>query len=159
MCRASLSHLRSLYAADKDRMIKEAPALSHKALYPSNLEQQNVQLVLKLFNEKTIVGLAHYGSKSNLDVSGTTKFLNIILRLWNILNVKSTDKGQRKRDSTMDPIRSVNDENVFFAVGACLAREVVVAAAEAATRSFIKRNIICIKTHSCDLRGTREILI
>jgi len=36
------------------------------------------------------------------------------LRLWKILNVKSTDKGRRKRDSDMDPIRGVDDQNVVF---------------------------------------------
>jgi len=114
LCKASLSHVRSLYAAEKDCFIKEAPGLSHKYLYPSNLERQNVQLVLKLFSDKTIVGLTNYGVKSNLDVSGTTKFMTIILRLWNVLNVKSTDKGRCKRDASMDPIRSVNDDNVCF---------------------------------------------
>jgi len=40
--------------------------------------------------------------------------MTIILRLWNVLNVKSTDKGRRKRDATIDPIRSVNDDNMGF---------------------------------------------
>ena len=114
LCRASLSHVRSLYATEKDCFSQEAPGLSYKCLYPSNLERQNVQLVLKLFNEKTIVGVTNHGAKSNVDVSGTTKFMTIILRLWNVLNVKSTDKGRRKRDATIDPIRSVNDDNMGF---------------------------------------------
>ena len=47
-------------------------------------------------------------------MSGTSKFLSIILRLWKILNVKSTGKGRRKRDSDMDPIFSVDDSSVVF---------------------------------------------
>jgi len=43
------------------------------------------------------------------------EFLSIILRLWKILNVKSTGKGRRKRDSDMDAIFSVDDSsNVFL---------------------------------------------
>jgi len=59
ICKASLSHLRQLYASEKDQYIKLAPGLSYKALNPSNLERQNVKLVLKVFDEKTITALAH----------------------------------------------------------------------------------------------------
>ena len=56
ICKASLSHLRQLYASEKDNYIKMAPGLSYKALNPSNMERQNVKLVLKVFDEKTITG-------------------------------------------------------------------------------------------------------
>jgi len=59
ICKASLSHLRQLYASEKDNYIKMAPGLSYKALNPSNLERQNVKLVLKVFDEKTITAWAH----------------------------------------------------------------------------------------------------
>jgi len=52
ICKASLSHLRQLYASEKDNYIKMAPSLSYKVLNPSNLERQNVKLALRLFDEK-----------------------------------------------------------------------------------------------------------
>jgi len=114
ICKASLSHLRQLYASEKDNCIKMAPGLSYKALNPSNLERQNVKLVLKVFDEKTITALGIFGNVTGTDTSGTSKFLTLILRLWKVLNVKSTDKGRRKRDGDMNPIRGVSDENVVF---------------------------------------------
>jgi len=114
ICKASMSHLRQLYASEKDNYIKMAPCLTYKALHPSNLERQNVKLVLKIFDEKTIIALDTFGNNSNTDMSGTSKFMKIILRLWKILNVKSTGKGRRKRDTDMDPIRHADDSNVVF---------------------------------------------
>ncbi len=114
ICKASLNHLRKLYKAEKDSIVRMAPGLSHKALYPSNVERQNVKLVLKVFVEKTVAAVNHYGLQNHVDVSGTSKFINIILRLWKVLNVKSTDKGRRKRDNDLDPIRSIADENVQY---------------------------------------------
>jgi hypothetical protein len=93
-----MSHLRQLYASEKDCLVRLAPSLSHKALYPSNSERRNVKLVLKLYDEITTVGVNHFGPQAGADVSGTAKFMRIILRMWNILNVKSTHKCLHKRD-------------------------------------------------------------
>jgi hypothetical protein len=74
-----------------------------------------MKMMLKVFDEKTVAGVNHYGFKNKTDVSGTSKFINIILRLWKVLNVKSTDKGRRrKRDNDMGPIRNMLDENVQY---------------------------------------------
>jgi hypothetical protein len=83
-------------------------------LYPSNIERQNVKSVLKVFDEKTIAGQQLFGAQNKVDVTGTGKFLEIVLRLWKILNVKSTGKGLHKRDSDSDPIRSVDANNVGY---------------------------------------------
>jgi len=40
--------------------------------------------------------------------------MTLILRLWNVLNVKSTNKGRRNRDIMTVRIRFVNDDNVCF---------------------------------------------
>jgi hypothetical protein len=69
---------------------------------------------LKLFDEKTIVGVNHFDSQAAIDVSGTAKFLHIILHTWNMLNIRSTDKSRHERDCNQDPIRSVIDDNAAF---------------------------------------------
>ena len=38
----------------------------------------------------------------------TAHFIGMINKLWDILNVRTTTIGKRKRDITRDPIRSVN---------------------------------------------------
>ena len=114
ICRASLSHVRQLYDSEKDSIVKMAPGLNRKALFPSNLERQNVKLALKIFDEKLIVALDHFGQHTGKDVSGTRSFVSIILKLWKILNVKSVDKGYRKRDTDSNPIHESSDGRVLF---------------------------------------------
>jgi hypothetical protein len=114
VCKASISHIRRLYDIEKDSIVKLAPGLTHKALYPGNLERQNVQLALKIFDEKVIVALNHCSQLTGTDVTGTQSFVNIIVKLWKILNVKSPDKGYKKRDVDCYPIRDVSDERVSF---------------------------------------------
>jgi len=45
---------------------------------------------------------------------GTVDFLSLIIKLWNVLNVKSRTKGKHKRDLTMDPVRSSLDWKLEF---------------------------------------------
>jgi hypothetical protein len=92
LCRASFDHLVKLYVSERESIVKMAPGLSHKALYPSNLERQNVKLALKIFDDKVVVALEHFGRHKELDVSGTQSFTAIIIKLWKILNVKSSSK-------------------------------------------------------------------
>ena len=44
-CTASFDHIRQLYHAEKNNLIKLAPGLTYKALYSNSIEQQNVKLV------------------------------------------------------------------------------------------------------------------
>jgi len=113
-CKASFSHLRQLHKNEKDSIVKMAPCLTHKSLYPSNLERQNIKLVLKVFDEKVVVALDHYGKQNGKDISGTHSFITVILKLWKILNVKSSNKGHRKRDGDSYHIRDINDERLSF---------------------------------------------
>lgn len=50
---ANLTDLKKLYLSEGTKIVKLAPALLNKVLYPSNLERQNVLLAVKLFDEKT----------------------------------------------------------------------------------------------------------
>jgi hypothetical protein len=104
VCQASFSHVRQLYNSEVDSVVKLAPGLTRKALYPSNLERQNVQLALKVFDEKVLVALDHFAAQTNKDVRGTQFFISVIIKLWRIINVKSSNKGIRKRDSDSVPI-------------------------------------------------------
>jgi hypothetical protein len=89
VCQASFSHVRQLYNSEVDIVVKLASGLTHRALYPSNLERQNVQLALKVFDEKVLVGLDHFAVQINKVVCGTQFFISVIIKLWRILYVKS----------------------------------------------------------------------
>jgi hypothetical protein len=114
VCRASFEHVRELYHSEKDNLLKLAPHLTYKSLYPNSIERQNVMLALKVFDEKTAVALVHYGNQCQKDMNGAHQFICLIMRLFNIFNVKSVDKGLRKRDSDCNPIRDVNDAQMVF---------------------------------------------
>ena len=110
---ASLQPLKELYAKERKKCVKLAPGLSEKVLFPNNLERQNVQLVVRLFDEKNVAAL----KTMNLPgVSGTAAFLQQIMSWWHIVNVKTPDKGVALRQAQCDPIRqdSSTDPNLLF---------------------------------------------
>lgn len=114
MVKASFSHLRDLHSFEKDNIVKLAPNLTFKALYPSNLERQNVKLALKVFDEKTHAALGEYGKMKNISVEGTQTYISVIIKLWKIFNIKTTSKGFRKRDDDCHPFRGVDDHRLVF---------------------------------------------
>lgn len=46
--------------------------------------------------------------------SETASFISLIIKLWNVLNVKTCVKGKHKRDYTQDPVRSSSDWKLCF---------------------------------------------
>ncbi|KAJ4446704.1 hypothetical protein ANN_13401 [Periplaneta americana] len=110
---ARFNDLIKLYESEQSSLIKEAPALTRKALYPSSFEKQNVSLALKVFNEKNIVALER--KKAEICCSdGTINFIKLILRWWKVVNVKNPFKGKHLRDSDCDPIQGPEDPKVRF---------------------------------------------
>ena len=106
-----------LYLNERSNIIKTAPKLSQKVLFPSSFERQNVKYVLALFNEFTIAGLK---SQSASNFNGTIEFLQCILKWWNIVNVKTLFKGQAKRLSEATAITEEHHDNILFLKKFCL---------------------------------------
>ena len=73
-----------------------------------------MKLALKVFDEKVLVALDHFAVQTNKDFRGTQFFISLVIKLWRILNVKSSDKGLRKRDPDLAPITEVTDERLLF---------------------------------------------
>jgi hypothetical protein len=111
---AKFDDIRDLYHSERNSVIKLAPSLTYKALYPNSIERQNVQLALKIFDEKTAVALIEYGNQNKICTSDAHVFICLVIKLWRILNIKSVDKGVRKRDSDSEPIRSDDDDRLVF---------------------------------------------
>ncbi|XP_049796730.1 uncharacterized protein LOC126213147 [Schistocerca nitens] len=107
---AKFSDIENLYKKELDQLLKLAPRLTHKSVYPSSLERRNVSLVCNIFNETTLTGLkAEYG-----EISGTVHFVEIILRWWNIINVKNCTKGIHKQNELCLPFTSASDDRLEF---------------------------------------------
>lgn len=117
--RASFVAVKELYDSEKACLVKLAPTLSQKSLYPSSTERQSVRLMLSIFNEKVVAALGMFGDKEKNDVSkavifDTKRFIEIIFKLWKMLNVKHPFKGRNTRDASSDPIRHVDDQQLMY---------------------------------------------
>lgn len=109
---ACVNDLKMLYINEENQYIKLAPALSRKVLFPTSIERQSVSFCCRLFDEKNIAALnencAVTSSSSN---SSTAYFLSIILRWWQIVNVKHLFKWIRFNEKNYKPISSSDDKN------------------------------------------------
>jgi len=55
-----------------------------------------------------------YSNENKGEWTSTADFLSLVIKLWNVLNVKSRTKGKHKRDISMDPVRSSSDWKLEF---------------------------------------------
>jgi hypothetical protein len=112
--KASFLFLRKLFSEEKSSVIKMAPALNNKCLFPTNTEKQNVNLALKVFDTRNALALKHFERHWGVDTSGTTEFIATIVKLWNVLNVKHPEKHIRLRNKDCQPIAAPSDDNMQF---------------------------------------------
>jgi hypothetical protein len=96
--KASFADVKQLYEAEKDSILKTTP-LTQSAVNPSKLQLQNVQHVLRVFNDKVVAALKLQGCHE------TATFIQTILNWWNTVNVSG--KGQNQRLN--DPHRAVQE--------------------------------------------------
>jgi hypothetical protein len=105
---AKFSDLRTIHNNEHSMLVKSAPHLNHKTLYPNSFERQKVNLVVNVFNETTISAL-----KKHLFL-GTAFFVHIIFTWWSIMNAKRPLTYIIKRDPLKEPFTSVSDERFIF---------------------------------------------
>ena len=92
----SFQDVNDLYQAEKNNILKTTP-LTQDSVQPTKLQLQNVQHMLKVFNEKVAAALHIQGAHD------TANFIQSVLNWWNTVNVSS--KGQDGRLN--DPHRAV----------------------------------------------------
>ena len=95
---ALFEDVKKLYEAERDSVLKTTP-LTQAAVNPSRLQLQNVQHVLRVFNDKVVAALK---VKRCYD---TAAFIETILNWWNVVNVSGKGQDQRMND----PHRAVQD--------------------------------------------------
>ncbi|KAH9383460.1 hypothetical protein HPB48_024969 [Haemaphysalis longicornis] len=82
---ASFKALRDLHASEQHSVSKFGYGLSYKALHPSNIERQNVKLVLKVFSSFVVEALKIHGNELSLNYAiGTAQFIDLILTWWQL---------------------------------------------------------------------------
>ena len=112
--KACFAHLKQMYDTERCAIVKLAPSLNFTALHPSNTQRQNVNLALKIFDEKNVSALTEFSKRFDCDVSGTQNFILTIVQFWKIMNVKHPSKGHHLNDDFCEPIRSIHDGKLHW---------------------------------------------
>lgn len=65
------------------------------------MERRNVKLALRTFSSFVSAALAIGGKKLQLPVleQQTATFMDLIIKWWKVVNVKTPEKGHRQRDA------------------------------------------------------------
>jgi len=111
---AEFSHIEELFHIECGKPIRMAFKLSEKVLHPTNIEKTNVRLADALFHDSTIAALEFYASTQQEKWWSTVKFLKLIRKWWNIVNVKSGTKGFHKRNESMLAVTKNVQQNLNF---------------------------------------------
>lgn len=106
--KADFADIEAVYEIESSKPLKIAHRLSQSVIKPKNIEKSSVKLSVAVFNESTINALRFY------DFADTASVLELITKVWNVLNVKTLSKGLHKRDNFQDPVRSTLDWKLNF---------------------------------------------
>jgi len=114
-CSANFKDIVDLHNLEATLSLKKAHRLNQSVLHPKSIEKTSVKLATAVVSESTRDALRYYAQDTDkTSWTGTADFLSLILKLWNIMNVKTGTKGKYKRDMTMDPVRSSMDWKLTF---------------------------------------------
>lgn len=108
---ARFSVLRDIYEKEKNLLVKTAPKLNFKSMYPSTLERQKVSLALNVWHESTVAAVRKH---MNDEMDHTAVFLEIIRKWWSIMNIQSQFEYIGKRYDMQKPFESSEDERFIF---------------------------------------------
>jgi len=113
-CSAYFKDIVDLFDHEASMSLKKAHRLSPATLHPKSIEKTSVKLATSVFCESTRDALRYYAVNEGKNWAGTADFITLILKVWNVLNVKNRTKGQHKRDYTMEPVQSSQDWKLNF---------------------------------------------
>ena len=91
--------IEELYEKDKGLLLT-LTRLTRAAVFPTPIQRQNVNLVLQVFNDKTIAALQSFGNKN----SGTIDVLRTIVSWWKTVNVKTASEHKHSNDTLRLPV-------------------------------------------------------
>lgn len=88
--------LKKLRYVENNSLIKRG--YGSKALSPSAMDRQNVKLALQIFNRLVSYGWCWLGTKNNIpNFESVAKLIDYIGTWWEIMNVKTSSEGIRKK--------------------------------------------------------------
>lgn len=102
----SWKDIEQLYKADFDSVLRLTP-LTNASVFPSPIQRQNVALVMKVIDDRTIAALQRFGATS---VKPTVATLQTMSKWWKLVNVKSIGEAVRFNDKSREAITSSDCE-------------------------------------------------
>ncbi|KAH8031580.1 hypothetical protein HPB51_019201 [Rhipicephalus microplus] len=93
--------VKDAYNLESEQLLRYGYTLSRKAVSPTDIEKQGVKPALQVFSEYgpnalRVIGAKHYEE--------TASFIDVIVRWWKVVNVKTPFKGLRLRDDLQKPV-------------------------------------------------------
>lgn len=113
-CTARFSDICDIFKVESTMQLKKAHRLRQATLSPKSIEKVSVKLALSVFCESTRNALLYYSEMEGYPWKSTSDFISAILKLWNVMNVKTKTKGFHKRDDTQEPIMSSTDPRLEY---------------------------------------------
>ena len=111
---AKWSHLRELYKLELNGIAKIS-SLREISIAPKPVERQKVQPVLDIFCERTRRGLlSHPGMEEVEGKEDTAFFLQLVIKFWTIMNVKSEGADIKHMNPLEEVFRNPDDERLDF---------------------------------------------
>ena len=104
----SLQYIENLIESEERHVLKLVPHLLKRHINPNNLDRLSTRPALSVINTKTVAALDFYRI-DHPEWAGTSYMLEKVVKVWNIMNVKTPVAGKMKRNVFMDPIRHEND--------------------------------------------------
>ena len=90
--------------------------LTDRVLHPSIIARINVQLAISTMHETTIAALKYYGGKDEHKAfKDTAEFLKLVLKWFDVVNVKSPFIHKKLSDSSRKPVtRDCKDRLTYY---------------------------------------------
>jgi hypothetical protein len=87
--------------------------LTKTAVYPKTIERQNVDIALQVFSERTAAAIKcrFPGNQQAID---TARFISIVVKWWDILNVKQKGLDEKLNDINRKPIFDKDDPRLTY---------------------------------------------
>ena len=104
---AKWADLVTLLRLEENNVVRRT-GLTYEAVYPSNIQKQNMSLTLKVFHENVVAALRCDGKWE------TAAFIDCFIHFWKVVNCKHPKLYHRLNDPYRRPISSVEDDNLKF---------------------------------------------
>lgn len=111
---ANFNHVKELHDMESSYGLRMAHKLNHRMLSPTSIQRTSVKLAAALFHESTFCALKFCAENddSKKEWQSTASFLEVVHKLWSIINVKTASVGCRLADDNRLPISSRTDHRL-----------------------------------------------